>query len=114
MDLEMQAVQDIEDEDCTPWQRQLRVNAFMVQVGVRKLIAEGLVHVYEAQEEIQRDIKHKLNFNIEKLEERLVNVEKSMFGETGDPQDAFSKLRNQMCGLEIARQQDSAQLRKEF
>lgn len=41
------AIADMDDEDLTEWQRQLRVNAFMKKVKINDMITEALAPCYE-------------------------------------------------------------------
>jgi hypothetical protein len=87
---------DLDDVGLTAWQRQLRVNAQFLDMGMRHMVEKALRPVIESQITIQNDIDLKLNYNIGKLDERIETVEKSMFGPTGDPIDALSLLRAQI------------------
>jgi hypothetical protein len=49
------------------------------------MVEKALRPVFSAQETIQNDIDLKLNHNIEKLTQRLEEVEKNMYGPTGEP-----------------------------
>lgn len=46
MDAEYEQIADIDDLEITPWQRQMRVNKFMVEVRVRELISHMISPVY--------------------------------------------------------------------
>lgn len=49
---EYESIADIDDVEVNIWQRQLRVNKFMVDLEVRKMVSTMLEPVYKQHEEI--------------------------------------------------------------
>lgn len=90
LEQQYEEIAEKDDLEVSAWQRQLRVNAFMLNIGVRKMISKNLVPVYDAQAAINDSIKQKLNFNIRKLEDRVKSLEVAVYGNKGDPEDAFT------------------------
>ena len=43
---EYDKIADLDDLEITPWQRQMRVNKFMLEVAIRKKISQMLEPVY--------------------------------------------------------------------
>ena len=54
---EYRAIADMDDAECTPWQRQLRVNKMMLEQGVREMIM-GLVNpVVKSQQAVEVELR---------------------------------------------------------
>ena len=54
---EYKQIADLDDIEITPWQRQLRVNKFMLDLGIKKTITELLEPIYEANQQIEASLQ---------------------------------------------------------
>ena len=68
-------IQDKDDTDCTPWDRILRVNYFMMKMEVNKTIEDRLESVFESQKKLEHTAKMFLVDPIQKMDIRIQELE---------------------------------------
>ena len=87
-DEEYEKVKDLEDTELTVWQRQIKVNKFMVELGVREKIAALVTPVANAQKYLQDQLETQMVSKIDDMEKRFTLLEQHVYGKEG-PETRF-------------------------
>ncbi len=93
-------VADTDDVELTAWQRQLKVNKYMVDLQIRKMITTLLEPVYEGQEKIHETLLNIVGDRIVRVSDRVGDLEEILYrGETKN--DRFTDLENRINSLQL-------------
>ena len=96
---EYKQIADLDDIEITPWQRQLRVNKFMLDVGIKKTITELLEPIYEANQQIEASLQQTVSQTIGGINSRLTKLEDDVYrGESRD--DRLSRFDERILDME--------------
>ena len=99
MENEYEQIADLDDLEITPWQRQMRVNKFMIEVRVRELISHMINPVYRNQENLEKELATVISDQISDLQGRLRIAEDYLYNnETRD--DKLTRFENKISQVE--------------
>ena len=93
-------IADVEDEELTAWQRQLKVNRFMADLEIRKMISLQLEPVFENQDRLQKLMVGDMGSKIYKLGDRIDELEECLY-QKGTKEDRFVKLEGKIQSFQI-------------
>jgi hypothetical protein len=98
---EYEAIADIDDVEVTVWQRQLRVNKYMVEMEVRKMMTTMLEPVYKQHEELQLALLNIVGDKMVRLDDRVIDLEVIVYkGST--KQDRLTMLEERSNELQLS------------
>ena len=99
IDEEFQKIQGVDDVELTTWQRQIKVNKFMVELEVRGEIARLVTPISDAQKYLQDQLETELVDELKDLQERFVLLEQHVYGKPG-PETRFETIENRQNELD--------------
>ena len=101
------------DEELQTWQRQLKVNKFMVDLNIRTTMDELLKPIHKVQNEIRKHIDVNFVAEFADKDKRLLLLEQAVYGKAG-PEFRFDKLEEKQSELGIAVKQHYEQHNGQF